>query len=251
MDKIFIRNISIWCGLSALQLEFEWQRDPAGYRLVEAPWPYARRSRQPSADTAGTKISATLGIRPSVGRQYCIIPRSGVLKRYSPLLEFSNLFELFARDVVSPESLLAFVEKFGPLTQFGLDQHSGENVGLGIADAIAMKIVMAGHFRGTEGLLAVTGDSGLPLGEMGVTLFVDPSNAASGLNIKLKIRDLRTAMWMQLGQSLSQGSKLRQCAFCQSLFVAGPKTGRRADAQFCSDQHRIDFHSKRRTSKEG
>lgn len=43
------------------------------------------------------------------------------------------------------------------------------------------------------------------------------------------------------------GIKGKQCRHCNEWFEAGPGTGRRVDAEFCSDEHRIRFHSLART----
>ena len=39
------------------------------------------------------------------------------------------------------------------------------------------------------------------------------------------------------------------CLFCETVFKVGPGSGRRSDAVFCCDQHRIRYNSAKRTPK--
>jgi hypothetical protein len=39
------------------------------------------------------------------------------------------------------------------------------------------------------------------------------------------------------------------CRHCMEVFTVGPGTGRRMDAIFCSDAHRVRFHSLQRSPK--
>jgi hypothetical protein len=237
--------------MSSLQIEFDWYCDAAGYDLVESKWPVKARSRHRTpAALLGMALPTHIGSGGQAGKLLCIVRRGGELKRYSPLRKFNNLFEQFARKVVSPESLLDFINQYGPLSRYGLDSQFGENVGFMLENAKAMNMVLTGYCRGKRGLVEAMGPDGMPLGDIGVKLVVDPSNRATGLKLSLGIRDLYTAMWVQLGQSLSVGSSMRQCGLCQELFAVGPGTGRRADARFCSDEHRINWNSRRRTEKE-
>lgn len=49
--------------------------------------------------------------------------------------------------------------------------------------------------------------------------------------------------------SMGRLTKVCTCLHCGSYFQAGPGTDRRLDAKFCSDQHRKDFNSLKRTPK--
>jgi len=42
----------------------------------------------------------------------------------------------------------------------------------------------------------------------------------------------------------------RACAHCGAMFEAGRGAGRRADAKFCSDEHRVAFNSLKRSNHE-
>jgi hypothetical protein len=56
---------------------------------------------------------------------------------------------------------------------------------------------------------------------------------------------LRDALWLQFGQAVTAGIRVRSCLRCGTWFEAG--TDRRADAKFCSDAHRMSFNSLKRT----
>ena len=60
---------------------------------------------------------------------------------------------------------------------------------------------------------------------------------------------LLDALWLQLGQALTVSAKIRQCEHCGNWFEAGRGTGRRLDAKFCSDEHRIAFNSLKRSKE--
>ena len=89
------------------------------------------------------------------------------------------------------------------------------------------------------------GPEGIRLSRIDTVLTVDPITRAP--RIRLTVDSLRAALWLQLGQALSKGVTVQQCQHCGSLFETGPGTGRRLDAKFCSDQHRIAFNSIKRS----
>jgi hypothetical protein len=65
----------------------------------------------------------------------------------------------------------------------------------------------------------------------------------SGARYQIRPINLMDALWFQLGQELASNKKLSTCLQCGQLFEAGLRTGRRADAKFCSDEHRTLYHS--------
>jgi hypothetical protein len=69
--------------------------------------------------------------------------------------------------------------------------------------------------------------------------------------VRLKLRPARLidAIWLQMAQSVSSGRAARECQRCGNWFEVGPGTGRRLDAKFCCDEHRIEFHSRARSKK--
>jgi hypothetical protein len=80
---------------------------------------------------------------------------------------------------------------------------------------------------------------------MDVRLTLDPD--AKTPRLRVTPRCLLDALWVQLGQALSGGGAFRQCQHCGQLFEAGGATGLRADAKFCSKEHKIAFHSLKRS----
>src|SRR5262249_27670756 len=53
--------------------------------------------------------------------------------------------------------------------------------------------------------------------------------------------DLLGAIWQQLANVVTCGVPLRLCEYCEEWFEIGTPGGKRRDARFCSDEHRIAF----------
>ena len=83
----------------------------------------------------------------------------------------------------------------------------------------------------------------IPLNNLGAHLVTD----REGIRLEFRPSMLIDALWLQLGQELSGGTAILRCIHCSQLFRAGPGTGRRADATFCCDEHRIEFNSLKRS----
>ena len=77
-----------------------------------------------------------------------------------------------------------------------------------------------------------------------VEILPDPEK---GVRLKLTANTLLGALWFQLALKLSD-STLRLCPVCQRVFEVGRGTKRRADAQFCSHKHKVDYFNWKRTS---
>jgi hypothetical protein len=60
---------------------------------------------------------------------------------------------------------------------------------------------------------------------------------------------LMNGLWLQLAGDVSGGAAFRSCARCGVVFETGPGTDRRADSKFCSDAHRIEFNSRKRSKQ--
>jgi hypothetical protein len=80
--------------------------------------------------------------------------------------------------------------------------------------------------------------NGFPLSSIKSARVADPDRNSPGF--------LLDGLWLQLGQALSSGASIRKCLQCGSWFPAGHGSGRREDAKFCSDEHRILFNSLKR-----
>jgi hypothetical protein len=228
-------------------IDFEWQRDNKGYRLLDPEPPAPPKTlihpifRFPVEETLLTR---DWGKKPQR-----IARCGGRLVSYRPLDQFHSLFKLFANDATDAPGLLGFVEKFGPLTTAGLDKALGEPVDLVLEHAKAMRgwlgYSVSGRSRLVERIALEHG--GVPLGSMPVRLTMDPATRKPRL--RLAPRSLLDALWVQFGQTLSGGATIHQCQHCGQWFESGTGTSRRADAKFCSNEHKIAFHSLKRSKE--
>jgi len=246
--------------MSELHIDFEWSRDPAGYRMAEMkvhpPVLYHPPKHRPLLDLPAFPGQWGLAYHP-VGiralrdphhknpKPLHVYRRGDKLASYRPLEVFDSLYAKFAK-VYTADDVLFFIERFGPLTRDGFDTAKGELVDGVLAHADAMRDL----FRFSSGDRArrakVIASLQLnPFSELEVTLELDA--AIEGLKLRLSPTSLLDAIWLQCAQELLGGATVRQCRSCGGWFETGPRTGRRADAKFCSDEHRIAFNSLNRS----
>jgi hypothetical protein len=247
--------------VAKLHIDFEWWRDAKGYRLLDAEVPKSQskhlrqpRSRWEVALGTGVTLPQTLvgpltllGTPPLKPQR--IVRCGGKLKPYHPLSEFDALFKQFVNDATTPGGALDFVQRFGPLTHDGLDANYGEPVLPVIEHAKAMRRVLDAYSAGrvAQAIGTGVGFGRTELTRIDAALVTDP--ATKSPRLQLTVRDLLAALWIQLAQAVSSGAAIKQCKQCGELFETGPGTGRRADAEFCSDDHRIAFHSVKRSQR--
>ena len=214
--------------MTVLQMDFIWHRDAKGYQLIpEKPFP-PRRPGQSALDRArAMKVSDVQPAR--------VVGNGGLLRRYRPLDEFPGLFEIFVKIPRTPEGVLEFIRKFGPLTR----SVNGDWVPtvLDVADSMQKEL------HGLSPRLG--GRATIPLTNLHAWLAND--RATDGITLKIAPATLLDALWLQLAQNLSRGVKVRQCRHCNEWFRAGAGTGRRVDAKFCSDEHRKRYNSLERS----
>jgi hypothetical protein len=235
---------------------FGWYRARKGYRLV-----------QPN-DSSSLRIFAN---------EFATIP-------FSPFANADNLYALFAR-VRSSTELLNFIEKFGPLThrgfewvprnqvelpatidlnaipvrpddEFGRDfqvhdhleqlfyysEFGGEEVEKDLEEASFFRrcLELSTSPQRIRSIIAEKRHS--------FTLRVVPGDGRrTGLDFRVDPGNFLEALRLQLFQKLSGQAHLRSCAYCAHWFEVGPGTGRRLDAKFCTDRHRILFNSLKRS----
>jgi hypothetical protein len=171
--------------------------------------------------------------------------RGSELEPYRPLEAFDSLFEIFAR-IRTEGDVLHFVERYGPLTKDGLDADKGELVEGVLAHADTMRDLFSFSTGDRARRAAVLASLQInPFAEMEVTLELDAGS--DDLKVRLSPTSLLDALWLQAVQHLSSGATVRQCQHCSQWFEVGPGTGRRLDAKFCSDAHRVAFNSLKRT----
>lgn len=227
-------------------VSLEWQHDPLGYRLIDAVSPAP--PPQPVHPVFPPDFAETR-LRPDYSRPQRIVRRGGQLVPHRPLSQFGSLFKIFANTAVDAQSLLDFVEKFGPLTSAGFKTNAGDPVPQILEHASAMREFLANssgdRIRRVERIAIQQG--GVTLTGMTVKFSLDMETRFPSLWISP--RSLLDALWLQLWQALSGSVAMQKCLHCSQWFETGPGTGRRAGAKFCSDKHKIIFHSMQRSKR--
>lgn len=221
--------------MALIAIEFEWVRDPKGYHLAE------------------TGRSKTVRIvRNGTGKGPEHLPP------FHPLASTDLLFAVFANGATTAEGALDFVTRYGPLTWDGCGA-MGDQLNLVTFHAELMREVLrvwAGKqkephipFRPSSQKssrpLRVDPHYTGPSSYLNAAVIWDP--AAKSLKWKFRPNTLLDALWLQLGRALTSATEFRQCEHCRQFFTAGRGTGRRFDAKFCSDEHRIAFNSQKRS----
>jgi len=220
-------------------IDFEWWRDDAGYDYV----PAAPGKPKPSEMSALYQIIGPL--IQSDGRAARIVRRGGKLVPYRPFeKDGGRLYQIFASLGSTAKQLLDFVNRFGPLTEDG-NRECGEEVLFAFSAAGAMREVLSRPLKERGAYFARYGDKGLRWSRIDVSLVSNP--ITSKPQFRLTPPTLINAIWIQLGQALSSDASIRNCLHCGEWFEAGPGARRREDAKFCSDAHRVAFHSRKRS----
>jgi hypothetical protein len=224
----------------AVLIDFQWQKDSAGYRLVDAE---PRRTSEPRVHPIFGKVFPSL--LELAGKPQRVVRNGGKLVTYEPFKRFDRLFRSFA-SLQTPEDVLHFIENFGPLTDWGLDIDRGEDVPHVLEHATAFREWLSlSPRRLTQKQLANwIGNEEMVFAKLQASLYLDDSGA---LRFRISPRSLVAGLWFQLAQTLTGETTIRACLHCGQLFEAGRGTDRRLDAKFCSDEHRIAFNSLRRS----
>jgi hypothetical protein len=256
--------------MPSFHIDFDWGRDPKGYELLPVepgkqpfkvrapasampfmPWavmPWAVPAEPDPKDTPMHRRAMKLLAKgpQTFGPSERIVPRSSRLTPYQPIAKFPDLYTRFS-SVRSAAELLDFVNRFGPLTPDGLDRERGEDVPAMLKEAAAMRQVISGIGSNGGDLFGFTGGGVYDLAAMRAFLIVD--RKSKELRVRLSPSSLLAALWLQLGQDFEGGASVKACRECGSLFRVGGGTGRRLDADFCSDKHRITYNSRNRSRK--
>jgi hypothetical protein len=224
--------------MAAIEIDFEWWKCRTGYELVREAWR--------GGDDGLVHHPTGIRVLPRhvMEKAAYLVRRPGPLAPYRPLDKFAGLARIFASDVKKPSDVVSFVKRFGPLTREGLHPDMGECIDETIIHAEAMHELLATAAQ-SKRLVEMQAN---PLSNIEAALVLDPLSGRTRL--QLKPSSLRDALWLQLAQALSGDAPLRLCAHCGVWFEVGRHTGRRLDAKFCSDEHRITFNSLKRTKKE-
>jgi hypothetical protein len=212
-------------------MEFFWCRDSKGYRLA---WDY-----------------------PETRTGYCAIMRNGgTLEPLGPIdKKIGGLCFEFSR-LRSAEDLLAFVqqngmllsgESIGPIVFSAI--YRGDLVATGPGDSVSWCLESAKLF---DELLRITAPAKLRayyesqarphFGDETVAKVETVPSRDGGITFKITSETLFGALWWHLVRLLKSGVDIKACRHCGCLFEAGPGM-RRRDSEFCSEEHKITFHS--------
>lgn len=214
---------------SRLLIGFAWSRVNKGFRIEPAKAPAS--SRAPTIIGAGTP-----------GR---LVPLGDKAGPYRPLEQFETLYAIFAR-VTNARELVDFANKFGPLTDDGYGH--GDNVERILEDAGNMRRLLTALSKDSDHArtLRKAGIARFSLGNP-VDVAVVPDEDTGRIKLSFQPRSLLDGLWLQMASAISSGAAVRSCRLCGEWFEAGPGTDRRADAQFCSAEHKADYFSLQRS----
>ena len=232
------------------KINLKWFRDSAGYDLTD----YGKYGSR-------------------------IIGKGGKLIPFSPFESNDAAFSAFA-SVTSATSLLSFVERYGlldnaaygvPVDQdremeivlggslltmdergvsLGNDTPDGEDVGHHLNTAQLFHEILEQSGKGWRRIRPTLAESiatalaGKPLGRISLA-----GDRQYGFQMVLTARSLMDGLWLQLSQKVAGQAEFTKCNLpsCGRIFEVGSSSGRRLDARFCSDSHRIRFNSYKRT----
>lgn len=224
--------------MTALKIDLEWGVDSKGYELVD---------------------HGEHGV--------WIVGKGGKLRKTRPLARNDMHFQVFS-EIRNSLDVLRFVKNYGllnsPVTHEGGDTFSvasdgstkwlgpsslhGESVSEHIETASLMRRVMKQAPKGWQHVPRSL-DLALslrfheePLAEIGLI-----GDRSRGIRLTFKTNSLMNAVWLQLAHRISGGAKFESCEFCGQLFETGPGTGRRTNAKYCCEDHRIKFNSRKRS----
>jgi hypothetical protein len=205
--------------MPATQIELTNNVDQAGYELVPEKTPPLQpgqtwRDRDP-ADLQPARI----------------VGLGGKLKKVR-IDSYPALFSEFAYIKTGPK-LLEFITRYGSLAASGDD--IVPNL---LEEARAMR----------ECLLPRRADILPPIPAFHMVSAI-ARNKDGTVYLKMMPGTLLNALWYQLGLSLSEGVEMHECRHCHLQFPRGGNAPRRADSDFCSDEHRKRFNSLERTKK--
>lgn len=226
--------------LSALSLDFDWWQDARGCRLIRAPQDAEDQSTVPHP----------LGIRVGIGPdRYRIVRAGGALTGYRPFERFDLgfLHRRFAK-IREESEALDFVSTYGPLTKDGLNPDVGDDLDTVLVHAESMTEMLSFASGGKQKRARVI-DAQIPIefrekiGSLSASLVMDAATGRPRLH--LSPPSFLDALWLSIYVDISQNGNLRFCRLCGERI----ENSRRADAQFCNQQHKRNWFSWARSSK--
>jgi hypothetical protein len=222
--------------MTSFAIDFEWQVDEEGYDWVPGAQCPPEEELSPAAI-----LYAAKGQIPDR-----IIRRGGKLRTFRPLDEAGGmLHRIFASAAGDRDALLSFVCRYGPLMADG-NRECGDDAVFLMSAANSMAEMLAGYAKDPKYYFA-TYANGLGWSRIDVKLAFNPMTQRP--QYRFVPPSLYNALIFEFGQIVTSDAQLRQCEQCGIWFEAGAGTTRRADAKFCSDEHRILFNSLKRTPR--
>lgn len=161
---------------------------------------------------------------------------------YHPLSRYPTLFREFAEIEKTPEKVLAFASKYGPINNF--TQHaSGRYCSLLVDWYVASDRLADAISRWEEAI--ARGKMDVFVRKFNLGLYgggvLNPQlifGEGGALSLAISAPTLYGIMWYQLCQAITGEVLTRKCGWCGTWFTYGAGTGRRKSAQFCSDKCR-------------
>ena len=205
--------------MAELLIDFAWQRNPRGYRLVDAePERPGEPFIHPLHPEWGLQPPTLLCGTPAKPQR--VVGLSGRCRIIRPLegLGGDSLFATFANTAISPNGVLNFINRYGPLTTMALEAGHEPVPGV-IQRAKAMRDFI--ELAGGKGRMAdIVGAEGMPLSGMNAAVVWDKDTKMPRL--RFSPRNLLDALWMQLAYKLSSGVCARECLQCGAISPPAP-----------------------------
>lgn len=211
-----------------------------------------------AADTKGFHIPGNIDLNAYdlIPLDQRVVRNGGPLQKYQPE-KIERLFDEFLL-VRTPADLLQFVSCRGPLTRDGFyleasDDHfrelderfsssnEGEELHLGLERAGRFRDVLKEKQRPSR---VARSFEAFQLERYQVQIFPDVKR---GIQFKFFPENLLDYLTLRLAHAVLALPAYSSCLCCGDFFAKGVGTKRRGDAQFCSDQHRIDYNSQKRS----
>jgi hypothetical protein len=229
--------------------DFQWTRNRKGYRITPLKELHPHLMQTYPADA--------LWIAPNGSLRNEI--------RYQPFARGADLCAAFAnlrtsehvQQFVNQHGLLTWREQHDPDVDGGYlpsdGTHGGEPISVALVEAEMFREVL--HRAETPKALATYFENkivpdfarSVQAGQIAIV-----PDLEEGLRIRLTLPTLLGAIWYQLVSKLS-GRRLQVCKLrgCGGVFEVGPGAGKRADAEFCCIEHKVEFFNRRRRLARG
>ena len=204
-----------------LDVEFEWYKDPAGYKLLAA----VPGSTDP-CDPVGTDRPPYAAWSARVGRA------SRISCRAATASITSNLHASRRR-----MTLLIFLPPTGRSQTTGIMTWPASS-----SEQTFVRSWMIGKVWRKPTAYRI--GQQYRIWQLTASLTLDQDGAP---RLKIRPSSLQAMIYLQLAQALAGDNTIRECPHCGTLFKAGRGTARRLDAKFCTPDHQRLYNSLRRS----